>query len=74
MVDKVITDDEPRDPHQSYLELRPRPSEEQLPAPLEYEALQDENETPGYYNAGLGKESCQNEDDDVYTEIGNVKS
>ena len=69
-VDKVITDYAPRDQHQSYIELRPRTPEEQL----QYQALQDENVTPGYDDVVTEKESCKSQYEDVYTEIGNVQS
>lgn len=76
-MDKVITDDAPRDQHvtepASYLELHARPSEEQSTAPSEYEALQDGTETPGYYNSVFEKDGCKNEDDDVYDEIRNAQ-
>lgn len=68
--------DSPRDQHVSepgsYMELHPRPSQEQSPA-AHYQTLQDENKAPGYYNVGLNKENKNNEDAEIYDEIGNAR-
>ena len=80
--DKAITDsigkhDSPRDQHvaepATYMELQPRPSEEQSHALPEYKSLQGTNRNPGYYNVGFNKGSKRNEQEEIYDEIGNTQ-
>ena len=79
---KAFTDDvgQPDSPHDqhvsepgSYMELHPRPLQEQLPAAPNYQALQGKNKAPEYYNVGFNKENKEKEDTEIYDEIGNAQ-
>ena len=54
----------------SYMELSPRPLEEQSPEPPEYKSLQDKDESTEYYNVGFNE--GKNEQEEVYLEIVNA--
>ncbi|KAJ7358805.1 Cell adhesion molecule [Desmophyllum pertusum] len=75
--DDVGQPDSPRDQHVSepgsYMELHPRPLQEQLPTAPHYQALQGKNEAPEYYNVGFNKENKEKEDTEIYDEIGNAR-
>ena len=71
-------DQQPRDQHVSepgtYMELHPRPSDEQSHVQTEYQALQGNHGTPGYYNVEFQKESKGKPNEEVYEEVGNSHS
>ncbi|KAJ7358730.1 hypothetical protein OS493_021504 [Desmophyllum pertusum] len=75
--DDVGQPDSPRDQHVSepgsYMELHPRPLQEQLPAAPHYQALQGKNKAPEYYNVGFNKENKEKEDTEIYDEVGNAR-
>ncbi|KAJ7358728.1 hypothetical protein OS493_021499, partial [Desmophyllum pertusum] len=75
--DDVGQPDSPRDQHVSepgsYMELHPRPLQEQLPAAPHYQALQGKNKAPEYYNVGFKKENKEKEDTEIYDEVGNAR-
>ena len=75
---KSISDDvgqnvSPRDQHMSepgsYMELRPRPLEGQLPGPPEYKSLQQKDKDTEYYNVVFNEGKDGQEE--IYHEIGN---
>ena len=56
-----------------YMELNPRPSEGQSPAPAEYQTLQGRHVTSGYYNAGFKEGNIKKENKEVYDNIENYQ-
>ncbi|XP_078353730.1 uncharacterized protein LOC144638391 [Oculina patagonica] len=67
--------DLPRDQHvsvpDSYMELRPRPSEGHSFSPPDFKSAHDTNKSPGYYNLGLNKGNDGNDNEETYEEIMN---
>ncbi len=67
--------DLPRDQHvsvpDSYMELRPRPSEGHSLSPPDFKSAHDTNKSPGYYNLGLNKGNDGNDNEETYEEIMN---
>ncbi|XP_066015596.1 protein sidekick-1-like isoform X3 [Pocillopora verrucosa] len=70
---KSSTDQQLRDQHASdpdlYMELKPRPSNQESHVPSEYQSLQEEPENPGYYNMVLQKENGVKQNEEVYEEL-----
>ena len=56
----------------SYMEVHPRPLEEQSRAPPEYKSLQGTKKNPGYYNVGF-KGNSRNQHE-IYDEIGSAQA
>ena len=70
---KSSPDQQRRDQHASdpdlYMELKPRPSNQECHVPTEYQSLQEELEKPGYYNMVLQKENGGKQNEEVYEEL-----
>ena len=70
---KSSTDQQLRDQHASdpdlYMELKPRPSNQESHVPSLYQSLQEEPENPGYYNMVLQKENGVKQNEEVYEEL-----
>ena len=70
---KSSPDQELRDQHASdtdlYMELKPRPSNQESHVPTEYQSLHEEPENPGYYNMVLQKENGGKQNEEVYEEL-----
>ena len=49
-----------------YMELKPRPSNQESHAPTEYQSLQENPENPEYYNMVLQKEIGGKQNEEVY--------
>ena len=52
-----------------YMELKPRPSNQESHAPTEYQSLQENPENPEYYNMVLQKENGGKQNEVVYEEL-----
>ena len=67
----------PHDQHVSepatYMELQPRPSEEQSHALPEYKSLQGTNKNPGYCNVGFNEGNKRDKLEELYDEVGNAQ-
>jgi len=76
IVDRVDQSDPPRDQYvsepDSYMELRSRPPEGKLCAPLEYTGLQCIDSNAEYYNAGIDENDKRDRQEDIYYEIRNA--
>ena len=55
------------------MELKPRSLEQQSRAAPEYQELQSNKETSGYYNLGVNRGKTT-QDEEVYDQIGAVQS
>ena len=70
---KSLPDQQRRDQHASdpdlYMELKPRPSNQECHVPTEYQSLQEVPENPGYYNMVLQKENDGKQNEEVYEEL-----
>ncbi|XP_022805719.1 receptor-type tyrosine-protein phosphatase F-like isoform X3 [Stylophora pistillata] len=66
--DQLTSDEQSSDPN-TYMELKPRPSNQESHVPSEYQLVQEKLENPGYYNMVLQKESGGKQNEEVYEEI-----
>ena len=73
IADRVGQSDSPRDQYvsepDSYMELRSRPPEGKLSAPLEYTGLQCIDSNPDYYNVGIDEKNKRDGQEDIYYEV-----
>ena len=65
---QLSSNEQASDPN-TYMELKPRPSNQESHVPSEYQLLQEKLENPGYYNMVLQKESGGRQNEEVYEEI-----
>ena len=61
--------DQPASDPDLYMELKPRPSNQESHVPTEYQSLQENPENPEYYNMVLQKENSGKQNEVVYEEL-----
>ncbi|PFX16979.1 Receptor-type tyrosine-protein phosphatase F [Stylophora pistillata] len=66
--DQQSSNEQGSDPN-TYMELKPRPSNQESCVPSEYQSLREIPENPGYYNSVFQKENGGKQNEEVYEEI-----